>query len=34
MQIDGGTHLLLVTRDGYEYADAFLRVKVLEFPRE
>lgn len=33
LQIDGGTHLLLIERDGYEYADAFLRVKVLEFPR-
>lgn len=34
LQLDRGTHLIVVSRQGYDYADAFLQVELREFPRD
>ena len=34
LQLEAGTHLLMVSREGYESADAFLGIELVEFPRE
>jgi hypothetical protein len=34
IDLRGGTHLVVISQEGYEYGDAFLRVVPREFPRE
>lgn len=34
LNLRAGTHLVVVSQDGYDYADAFLRVVPRTFPRE
>jgi hypothetical protein len=33
LQLRSGTHLFVIAREGYEYADAYLQAEIREFPR-